>query len=270
MELIPTITDRAMLVDFLHRELNEPVCYAGAPTFSYRVGLYTVLRNARIRVDQRLADPALLRKMQLHGYLEETNPPSGIAVPIGDSVPTRVHLVNAIAARGDLISKAVGRPSAFHADRELVQLLQKRNPGTLPEFSQVLITCGRESLQGLSFSSDTAFFTGFPDDCSKDEQEAFRDFAATITETCARVSWQKPEGKAYENEKYTMRCWLIKMGLSGDSHAATRHVFLMRLSGDPTYRTTEQKDRALERKRIKNHSPLKDIPSPGRKEDPDE
>ena len=68
MEIKTIIEDRAAIVRFLENETGEKMDYAGAPTFNYRIGPYTVLRNGNIRVSDETADPALLQKLIEAGY----------------------------------------------------------------------------------------------------------------------------------------------------------------------------------------------------------
>ena len=39
-----------------------------------------------------------------------------------------------------------------------------------------------------------------------------------------------------ENQRYTMRCWLLRLGFIGDEFATARRVFTNRLSGDTAWR----------------------------------
>ena len=58
MELFTTIRNRAAIVRFLEECTGLLADYAGAPTFNYMVGEYTVLRNGHIRVADDKADRA--------------------------------------------------------------------------------------------------------------------------------------------------------------------------------------------------------------------
>lgn len=252
MEITTTITDRAALVQLLENEIKQPVEYAGAPTFNYSVGPYTVLRNASIRVDDDKASPALIQKMQELGYVAKDDSSTGMEFEIGEDSLTRVNLVNTFAARGSLINKAIGKPNAFYVAAALVRVLKDNPPEDLFEFNEAFIACGGDkALKGITFLKEKVVFTGFPDGRSEEEKEAFRDFAETITAACRHSKWLKGDAPEVENEKYIFRSWMNSMGLSGKKHTATRRILLERLSGDSSFRTPEQRAVALAKQKKK-------------------
>lgn len=252
MELAATITDRHALVKFLHDEIKQPVEYAGAPTFNYTVGPYTVLRNANIRVSSDCADPALIEKMRERGYLEKEDQNSEYTYPIGDEVLTRVNLINTIGARGYLINKAIGQPNAFHVSKQLVRELKEQFPANVAEFNRILIQCGGDrAMKGIIFTADQAIFTGFPENRPVEELNAYHDLAKTLVAVCGKAKWLKGEAVETQNEKYSFRCWMNSNGLAGKEHAATRHILLERLSGDSAFRTKEQREAATAKRERK-------------------
>lgn len=245
MDFATTITDRAVLVQFLHDELDKPVEYAGAPTFNYSIGPYKVLRDATIWVNDDKMDPELIAKMQELGIIEKEKP-EGLEFPIGEDALTRINLVNTLAARGSLINKAIGKPNAFFVSRELTRKLKKVQPVMLSEFNAVLVACkGDKALRGITLLADKVVFTGFPEDRLIEEREAFRDLADVLVTACRTSKWLKAEARDAANEKYTFRVWMGSIGLSGKEHSATRRILLERLDGDAAYRTKEQREAAL-------------------------
>ena len=69
MELFTTIRNRAAIVRFLEECTGLLADYAGAPTFNYMVGEYTVLRNGHIRVADDKADAGLIGKLKESGLV---------------------------------------------------------------------------------------------------------------------------------------------------------------------------------------------------------
>ena len=113
MELITTITDRAAIVRFLEDSTGLLADYAGAPTFNYSVGDYTVLRNGQIRVSDEKADAGLIEKLKDSGLVADERTNAGMEAEITDDVTTRINLIHMIASKSVLINKAIGQPNAF-------------------------------------------------------------------------------------------------------------------------------------------------------------
>lgn len=233
-------TDRTSLINFLKQETSESAKYMGAPTFQYKIGPFTVLRNADIETDEE-SGVTMLTKLQKKGYID-ADEEDGIKVPFTTAnVKARVNLLNMIAARGNLINKAIGKP-VMHVNRSFLKKMQKANPADLNEFRQALIDCDAETeLKGVRFYDDKVIFTDFPDTPPKTETRAFENLLTAMVRNAEAQRWVKPESVKYGNEKYFFRVWLTSLGLKGSAYASTRNLLLQNLNGDGAYRTEEQK-----------------------------
>lgn len=72
MKIKGLLTDRQPLIDQLSREMGMPAVYAGAPSFRYSIGDYTVLRDGCLSVDDDKADADLLERMMGLGLIHPT------------------------------------------------------------------------------------------------------------------------------------------------------------------------------------------------------
>lgn len=152
MELQTTITDRAAIVRFLEDGTGLQADYAGAPTFNYSVGDYTVLRNGHIRVADEKADAGLIEKLKESGLVADEKTGTGIEVEITDDVTVRVNLIHLLASKSVLINKAIGQPNAFFVSTALIRNLKKMNPANLSEFQTVLVKSGGRKHSGALHS----------------------------------------------------------------------------------------------------------------------
>ena len=55
-----------------------------------------------------------------------------------------------------------------------------------------------------------------------------------------------------ENEKYTLRIWLIRLGMNGDEYKTTRKILMEKLSGHSAFRTEAEKER-WKQSQVKKH-----------------
>ena len=77
------LTDRQPLIRALEEVTGLAADYSGAPSFRYRVGEYTVLRDGSIEVAEDKADEELIRHLEEKGLIEwRSEPPEGIAFDI--------------------------------------------------------------------------------------------------------------------------------------------------------------------------------------------
>ncbi len=248
MKIKGLLTDRQPLIEQLSKETGMPAVYAGAPSFRYSVGDYTVLRDGSLSVDDDKADANLLERLIGLGLIEGVERAErGIAFPMeGFTGRTMVNLVNMLAARGPMINKALGVPNAIHMSAELVRSIKTENPASLQEFMEVLHRCGGEkAMKGIRLSSDQLFFTGIPD------TPAGKMLAERIVHAAITQRWSKAKAVATENEKYSFRVWLNALGMIGPEYGAARAALLKNFTGDAAFRTEEQRQAFYESRRRK-------------------
>lgn len=238
MKIKGLLTDRQPLIRALEQETGAAAIYSGAPSFRYQVGIYTVLRDGSLEVDESAADHVLLDALAAQGLLERTAAPQGGIAFSADGFTgrTMVNLVNSIAAREKLINKAIGVPNAFHMGAELVRKLKEENPATMTEFMSILHSSGGDSaMKGIVLSGGQVAFTGFP------ETDACRQLAERIVHSAVSSRWTKAKAPAVTNEKYSFRVWLNSLGMTGDAYSAARAELLKNFTGDAAFRTPEQR-----------------------------
>ena len=111
-------------------------------------------------------------------------------------------------AYGPLIARALGMPAPAG-----VEYIRHEDVGLLARF---------------------AWFTTLPD---AEVAAACQDFITALVamaKTARRVRGRAPQD---DNDRYAMRTFLNRLGLSGDEHKTTRRVLTRRLSGNGAWRT---------------------------------
>lgn len=73
-------------------------------------------------------------------------------------------------------------------------------------------------------------------DLDPDEMRACIQLGCAVAAQAVNQNRASSAPYAYENERYAMRCWLIRMGLNGDEFKACRARLLARLEGDASYK----------------------------------
>ena len=172
------------------------------------------------------------------------------------SLPTGLHtgnslrnLVNLIYTRAGIINKALG--TSFSADQGLVDALADcEGLSTIEDFTKAVEAYEEENgpaLTGIAITVETITFSSLP---ATDDPEMIRVF----TELAAKMNQQalgqkRIQAKAVneENEKYTLRTWLTRLGMNGPEYKETRRVLMKNLSGHAAFRTEADKQRWMER-----------------------
>ena len=167
-----------------------------------------------------------------------------VALPLTDhTVQSLTNLICMIHSRGVLLSKATG--GNFSADKSLAEEIGKHEFRSVHE----LIAFIREwdetnpPLTGISFDSDKLTFDGFGQAADADHVQTFMKLAGAMNNMA--LTQQRVQAKDVDdsNEKYSLRVWLIRLGLNGNDCKADRKRLLENLSGHTAFRNDAERER---------------------------
>ena len=226
--------------------------YLGVPSCGYQIDFFTLSKDAVLSFSDR-SDSEIV-EMVLDGLSDaadaEPEPNSGfplyasISFPLSDhTVQSLTNLICMIHARGPLISKATG--GNFSADKSLADEIGKHEFRSVHE----LIAFIREwdetnpPLTGISFDSDKLTFDGFGQAADADHVQTFMKLAGAMNNMA--LTQQRVQAKDVDdsNEKYSLRVWLIRLGLNGKDCKADRKRLLENLSGHTAFRNDAERER---------------------------
>jgi hypothetical protein len=227
---------RKELVAIMRDVLQDTTRYLGAPSFAFQVGAYMVDKNGTVIypddtneaqiemlirelahdgfVDERIseaakpAEPKTVEPDQLKKETPRTVDPDRLAVelPKDGITPTAMeNLRRLVASKAILLKKALGTdnlPITEHPDR--IEFGWFR-----PTDDQTEITAYYQLVQGLS----------------------------ELARTQKRVSATEQK---VENEKYTFRCFLLRLGFIGQNYKNSRGVLLKNLTGNSAFRSSQE------------------------------
>ncbi|MBR0160349.1 MAG: virulence protein [Oscillospiraceae bacterium] len=218
--------ERKRLAQTIGTWLGEDVKYAGAPTFAYHIGEFTLDKDGNLTADGTL-DPKrekLLDCIDEAGFISETagtleKAPSIDSIKDEDSVTLSFpdtgftdaafeRLKALAAAKASLITKAL--------DTISTEVIWDKHEGTIafPWFKLGLFESEDEKLAAILFLNK------------------LMDFAKEAKRVTAKE-------KESENEKYAFRCFLLRLGFIGDDFKGARKVLLSRLSGNSAFKSKE-------------------------------
>ncbi len=203
--------ERKRLVQTIAAWLGSNVKYNGAPSFSYEVERFTVDRDGGMTFEGR-ADDEVIERLLEHLYdegfqfetpaaePEEEETRLSIAVPY-DTVSVG-NLTKLLDAKGSLIKRALGASDIR-----------------------------------LTMEDDRVVFDWFDRELTPDEVNAYMVFITALCRMSKELKRVNASEKDVENEKYSFRCFLLRLGFIGENYKGVRKTLLSRLSGSAAFKS---------------------------------
>lgn len=255
MKKIITITEnRKDVVKAICEITGESSRYLGVPSCGYQIGKCIVNRTGEVELpdgDEKLEEMIRAGLVE-RGLVEREEEMEGleIKIPMGEHTGLSLkNLVFMIHSKQYLLNIAFER-KAFQVDKEFLAKLQETEAEGRGEFLELLHSCkGNERNKGFYFTEDEIVFEAFPFLENGEDMGAYAKLASSMCATALDSKRVNPAETIAENEKYYMRIWLLRLGLSGAEGKKTRKVMLTNLKGHSAFRTPEDIERARVRSR---------------------
>ncbi|EKY28088.1 amidoligase family protein [Clostridium celatum] len=220
----------------------------------YSVELVTpILRYEDIETLQEL-----IRRLRKAGAVSDSELQCGIHIHIGakDHTPnTLKNLVNLMAAKEDLIYKSLEIDPARvrwckKVNEDLIQAINKKKPKTLEQLADLWYSgYGFESrdrhyhtsrYHGLNlhstFTKGTIEFRLFNGTLHAGKIRSYIVLCLAISHQALTQKSASARRTHTDNEKYTFRCWLLRLGLIGEEFKNCRMHLMKALDGNSAWR----------------------------------
>jgi predicted carbohydrate-binding protein with CBM5 and CBM33 domain len=163
-----------------------------------------------------------------------------VSVPLANHTGTSIrNLVTMIYSRGSLLSKATGGNFACS-----VELIDELGKCITVEDAVARLT---PDLTGLTIADDKINFV-FPATDDADKVQAFTQLAAQMNKAAKKQKRVMAKKVDTTNERYSMRIWLLALGMSGDEFKTARRVLLAPLSGNAAFKDAAMEQRWKEKR----------------------
>ena len=220
----------------------------------YSVELVTpILRYEDIETLQEL-----IRRLRKAGAVSDSELQCGIHIHIGakDHTPnTLKNLVNLMVAKEDLIYKSLEIDPARvrwckKVNEDLIQAINKKKPKTLEQLADLWYSgYGFENrdrhyhtsrYHGLNlhstFTKGTIEFRLFNGTLHAGKIRSYIVFCLAISHQALTQKSASARRTHTDNDKYTFRCWLLRLGLIGDEFKNYRMHLMKALDGNSAWR----------------------------------
>ena len=202
----PNKRGRKKLAEALAVHLGVNPGYAGTPSFDYLIGQARLDRDWVLHLPEDIDTDALTEMVITAGFA-----PRGEEYGLTLAFPTTrwdeatgAKLEALLAAKGALIAKALGIPAT------------------------------PMNLNAVEETVEFAWFEQLPNAEVIEAASVLLQLMIEHAKTAARIS---PKPPASGNDKYAMRCWLLRLGMIGEGYKTARRVLLANLEGNAAWKT---------------------------------
>lgn len=247
--------DRKEIIKALEKHFVVKAKYIGAPSFAYQIegpeGILTIDKVGGItteegtvveleRILNRLIEEKMLATNNTDADKTETLDLE-VTLPMeGHTGVTLRNLVNMIYSKQVLIKKA------FDSEEDIIRPdfiadIDKAEIQTLEDFQKALHDHGEGCCRGLEFDFTNRNITfKFAGNLQEPQKlQAYTYFVSLLSYSAKKLKYALPKATETDNEKFTMRTWLIRLGFKGKEYKKAREVILQNLSGNGAFRNTK-------------------------------
>ena len=197
----------------------------------------------------------IVRRLRHSGAFVNSQCGIHIHVDAGRYTPqTLRNLVNIIASKEDILYKALRIDPARmrwckKTNERLLEAINRRKPQTMEALKDIWYagsTRGRDEhyndtrYHGLNlhstFTKGTVEFRLFNSTTHAGEIKAYIQFCLAVSHQALTQKKASARKTVTDNEKYAFRCWMLRLGLSGDEFKTCRLHFLKHLEGNSAWR----------------------------------
>lgn len=216
-----TGSERKALVGAISEILGQESAYNGAPTFAYSVGIYLIDKEGTLSCPNDNSHEeikGLLATLKGRGYMPE-------AFDVEDLYPT--DKMNIEMPSADFSEAAIENLKKIIASKE--KLIEK--------------ALGTNSLP-VDITDETLNFPWFTLNGIDGESDAYARFIAALCQMAKKQKRITAKEKASENDKFTMRLFLIRLGFVGPEFKTARAILLRNLTGNGSFKNGQRPNKA--------------------------
>lgn len=219
---------RKQLVGIISEVTGWKAVYKGMPSAAYVVNNITITKDGTCCFDER-TDYDIIREVleaaDKIGFKAESIPDELFAQPTTEE-PTELITEDP--------SFTISIPLDKVATGNLANLLDAKA-------SLIKKALGITDL-GFIIEKDKITFPWFSKITEPDEATAYTQFIAALCQMSINQKRISSTEKATDNEKYTFRCFLLRLGFIGDEYKQSRKILLRNLSGSSAFKSGTAKE----------------------------
>ena len=225
-----TKEQRKKMVEIVGRTLGVQPIYCGAPTFAYKVGTFEITRDGSIC----FADDADETEVEcVRTALRE----AGFAAEEDASEMATAETEEEAATDEDTLIVSIPR-------RFLTETGRKNLDALLASKGKLIQKAFNIEKATYTLTEEMIKFAWFHGKIAEDTVRAYTDFISKLCEMAQKQKRAVAKEKPTENEKYTFRCFLLRLGMIGDAYKTSRKILLQNLTGSSAFKCGHRREAA--------------------------
>lgn len=237
--------ERKAIAGVIAEAVAQEVKYSGPPTFSYVVGGWTIdktgnISSPEIEIAEIDGIKAVFEALENAGLRAEGD----LSITLSASEHTGVtlrNLINIISSKEKLFCKALDRQSGI-IPQSLAEVLNAIPLDALEDFMKVynnwldVESCTSADHLWLGDLPDSIRFSFYNGSLKLEELKAYVTLSLRLNEQAKTQKHASSKQKEAENEKYALRCFLLRLGFIGNEYKSERKVLLSRVEGNGSWK----------------------------------
>jgi hypothetical protein len=229
---------RKELASAVGKILGATVTYKGLPTYEYEVGKVIIGRDGTITLNTKRVKDAKTVSRLLEGLREcgfeprlndETEPASGESFNVAATTDEQAPVRESDDKTPDNLVIQMPLEGFDEASLQNLRLLVDRKAALIMKALGIT----ELTIEKTDASLD---FPWFRATVSSQELAAYTNFIVALCDMAKRQKRILAVEKPTDNEKFTFRLFLVRLGLIGDEYADTRRILLQNLSGNGSWK----------------------------------
>ena len=246
--------ERKEIIKSLGEHFGVKPKYMGVPTCAYKIETaeetYIIDRAGKITTSaglevelETLLNPKNTEETVNTNETEITT--FEVAVPVeGHTGITLRNLVNIVYSKQVLIKKSLGTTSNIIED-DFCKGINEAKIETLKDFKTTIESIGLDKCQGITFdfNNNTITFKFLEGEASPEKVQAYTQFVALLNQSAKVLKHASAIAKDTDNDKFTFRVFLVKIGMISDEYKAARKILLENLEGNSAFRSGKKPEK---------------------------
>ena len=234
--------DRKQMVAIISREAGIQPVYTRMPECAFVIGNMKVTKTGELLWDER-TDAALIERitaaLATAGFTAEETGEAAADAPEAEEAETTEKAEAETEEESEAPEEGgltVTMPRDYFTDEALENLKKI----VASKRTLLMKALGADDLPIL-ISDETVSFPWFPEP-SPAEAQTFTNLITAICRMAKEAKRVTAKEKETESEKYTFRCWLLRLGFVGAEHKHDRAILLQNLSGYAAFKNQADAD----------------------------
>lgn len=225
-----TKEQRKKMVEVIGTALDTTASYCGAPTFSYRVGAFEITREGSVCFgDEADATEVEHVRTALRG--------AGFSAEEAESEMATAETEEEAAIEEDKLIVSIPRNVLTETGRKNLDAL-------LASKGKLIQKAFNIEKAAYTLTDETIKFAWFHGKIAEDTVRAYTDFISKLCEMAQKQKRAVAKEKPTENEKYAFRCFLLRLGMIGDTYKMSRTILLQNLTGSSAFKCGHRREAA--------------------------